>query len=393
MITLQQAVSSNPAGGSVNTASAARAGASGDGHDGAAADGLDFAALMAAMVPDSPQGVAAAATGSNADTSEGKSGSAGGDAGAMQAQAADAAPGREGPPAGAGTGLAAQIEGAMALEGAIATAAARADATPPAGASIQSSGGAKPAGWQGMGITSSRTAADAPGARGPGKQSPAAEPPGKPATTAADAPWPSAMTPLFDGSARGAVSAHEVAALSSPATGDAQAAHHAQFQASQPQSRASEHAFASAAHGARLDAPLGSARWREDLAGQISVMVRDATTQAEIRVTPPELGPIQARISVDNGVATVWLSAPAPETRDALEAALATLRERLAESGIGLGETSVSEDRGTRFENRAPLPDGEAERGDDRAGRGDDRAGRDAQGRGVRIEGLVDLYA
>lgn len=391
MITLQPSIAPPAAPSGISTANAARS------ED--TADGLDFAALMAGMLADSSQGAAAGVNDANKDTSEEKRGTASGDAAAVDAQAADAAPGREGQPAGAGIGLAAQIEGAMALECAIARpapAVARADAAPRDSESIQGSGGAKPASWQGLGITSSRTAADAPGARDPGKELRAAELPGKPA----DASRPPTMASPIDGSAPGAVAASEAPALSSPATGDAQAARHPEFQALQLQSRASEHALPSAAHAARLDAPLGSARWREDLVGHISVMVRDATTQAEIRVAPPELGPIQARISVDNGLATVSLSAPAPETRDALEAALATLRERLAESGIALGETSVSDDHGARFENRAPLPDGRAarsgdraERSDDRAGHGEERAEHDASSRLLRIEGLIDLYA
>ncbi len=386
MITPQPAIAPNPAGNGRNTADAARARASGDESNDAAANGLDFAALMAGFIADSPPKAAASA-----------------DAGALEAQAAAAAlVGREDQPASAGIGPAEPIAGAIALEYAFAPpapAASRTDAAPQADAPIQGSSGAKSAGWRDPSITSSRTAADTPGARAPGEESRAAKLPGKPAAFAAEAPRPPASASPFDGSAPLAAPAAALPALSPPAAGEAQAARHLELQGLhlQLQPRASEHALASAAHAARLDAPLGSARWREDLAGHISVMLRDATTQAEIRVAPPELGPIQARVSVDNGVATVSLSAPAPATRDALEAALTTLRERLAESGIALGETSVSEDHPRRFEERAPLPDGRAARSGDPAERGDDPAGRgaerDAPGRIARLEGLVDLYA
>lgn len=388
MITLQPAVSPNPAGNGVNTANAAHAGASSDERGGAAADGPDFAALMAGMLADSSPGAAAGVNDANKDTSEGKKGAAGGDAGAVEAQAADAALGRDAQPAGAGIGLAAQIEGAIALEYAIASpapAAVRAHAVP------EGRSGATPAAGRNLNIAPDGAAAQAPDAHGPGEELHAAELPGKPGAAAPAAPRHPAMA--FDGSAPGAVPVSEIPALSSPATGDAQAARHMEFQALQLQSRASEQATPAAAHAARLDAPLGSSRWREDLAAHISVMVRDTITRAEIRVAPPELGPIHARISLDGGVATVSFSAPAPETRDALEAALATLRERLAESGIALGETSVSDDRGARFEDRAPPPDRQAARSGERAEGSDDPAERDAPGRMARIEGLVDLYA
>jgi flagellar hook-length control protein FliK len=168
-----------------------------------------------------------------------------------------------------------------------------------------------------------------------------------------------------------------------------------EFQLPREVARATDAPPASAPNSVRMDAPLGSPRWRDDLAGHVMLMVRHADSEAEIRVTPPELGPIHARVSIDNGIASVSFTAPAQETRDALDASLAGLRDRLAESGLTLGEASVSGERASHFEQHAARDPG--------AGMSDAGAGiaatpaeavlPPAAVRRVRLDGLVDLYA
>jgi flagellar hook-length control protein FliK len=141
---------------------------------------------------------------------------------------------------------------------------------------------------------------------------------------------------------------------------------------------------------ASVDAPIGSARWGEQLATQVVVLVRDGTQAADIHVTPPELGPVRARITIDDGVATVMLSAPAHATREALEAALPALRDVLAESGIQLGGSAVSEERFAQQREARPDPlDRDAALTRASATDLPDGAPRE---RRVRV-GLLDLYA
>ena len=66
--------------------------------------------------------------------------------------------------------------------------------------------------------------------------------------------------------------------------------------------------------------------------------------QAEIRLTPADLGPLRVRIAVEDGAANVTFQAQHAVTRDAIEAAMPRLREMLAESGLSLGQTSVRDD-------------------------------------------------
>lgn len=346
--------------------------ARGDASGAETASGPDFAALMAGMLSVSSNPAAAAAT--DANTADAN---------------ADTEHGDQERPAIAGNGAAAAIESAIGIA---LPAPAPLNAAAPAvfPAPMRGQGCADPVDLPPLNSAPARTDAEAPRTRSAITEFHA---PPRHATPAAAAEEPKAMALPPDGSAHGSMHASDLPPVAPQASDTAQPARQPELHAPQPASRAAE--MPVAANAPRIDAPLGSARWREDLAGHITMLVRNATSEAEIRVTPPELGPLQARISVDNGIAYVTLSAPAPETRDALEAALGTLRERLAESGLALGEASVSGDRAPRFDDRAQrdAPGGErSTRGADAAHSSDARLPAEAVRR-LRLHGLVDLYA
>jgi flagellar hook-length control protein FliK len=396
MITLQASISPTPAANAAH----------GDTSGAETATGPDFAALMAGMLAVSSNPGAAAVTDANAADAN-----------------ADTEHGAQEQAASAGNGAAAAIESALAIERASALSAAapvnaaaaalfpaQAPAStaatggfpPPAAANaaaaadfpapIRGQSSVAPVDLPHSDTSPARTNAETPRAGSPitefhAPPRPAASAAAS-AAAAAAAEEPKAMALPPDGSAHGSVHPSDLPPLAPQASDSAQPARQPEFQALQPASRAAEMPVAPAAHSPRIDAPLGSARWREDLAAHITVIVRNAASEAEIRVTPPELGPIHARISVDNGIASVTLSAPVPETRDALEASLATLRERLAESGLALGEASVSDGRASR-----DAPGSErSPRAADAVNLSDPRLPAEAVRR-LRLDGLVDLYA
>ena len=362
MITLQTLISAIPAAvaarGDVNDAEPA--------GGAETAPGPDFASLMAGMLPVCSNPGAPPPTGGDGTDGKAQRGE--------QEQATDTA------------------NGAAAIENAIAIAlpfVAPANGAAPAAAAapIRGQGPANPIELPRSSGAPARTDAGAPRARHPITefQSPqrAADPAG--------APEPRAAAPQTDNSASGFMRAFD---LPPQAPDAAPAAPQPELTALQSAPHAAEKMPpAPAAHAPLIDAPLGSARWREDLAGHISVLVRHAASEAEIRVTPPELGPIHAHISVDNGIASVTLSAPAPETRDALEAALATLRERLAESGLALGDANVSGGRAQQFENRAGRFEDHAQHDAPGTGSAPEAQLPDQTARRLRLDGLVDLYA
>ncbi len=92
-----------------------------------------------------------------------------------------------------------------------------------------------------------------------------------------------------------------------------------------------------------LNAQLGSPEWQQSLGQQISLLSRQGSSSAELRLHPEDLGQLQIHLKIDdNNVAQIQLVSPHSHVRAAIEAALPTLRTSLAETGIELGQSSVS---------------------------------------------------
>jgi len=92
--------------------------------------------------------------------------------------------------------------------------------------------------------------------------------------------------------------------------------------------------------------PLHHPQWPQAL-GQHVLHLSHANAQgpqvAQLRLDPPELGPLRIAIELHQNVAhAAFVSAHAP-VRLAVENALPQLQEQLAQAGISLGQTSVSD--------------------------------------------------
>ena len=74
------------------------------------------------------------------------------------------------------------------------------------------------------------------------------------------------------------------------------------------------------------------------------MMAGNQLQQAEIRLTPAELGPVRVQIAVEDGAANLTFQAQHAVTRDAIEAAMPRLREMLADNGLSLGQANVGGD-------------------------------------------------
>ena len=95
-----------------------------------------------------------------------------------------------------------------------------------------------------------------------------------------------------------------------------------------------------------IDTPGFDPAWSEALGKQVSMLVSRNVHNAELRLSPAELGPVQVQISVDDNVAKVTFSAGQAVTREALEQALPRLRDMFADQGMALADASVSDQRG-----------------------------------------------
>ena len=91
-----------------------------------------------------------------------------------------------------------------------------------------------------------------------------------------------------------------------------------------------------------VEVEVQSARWGEAIGAHMTKLVRDGQRSAQLVVNPPQLGPVEVSVNVDNEHATVSFSAPASATREALESALPRLREMLAEGGFSSADVDVS---------------------------------------------------
>lgn len=106
-----------------------------------------------------------------------------------------------------------------------------------------------------------------------------------------------------------------------------------------------------------IAAPLGNSGWADDFSQKITWMSTQKNQVAELQLNPPDLGPLNVVLKISDNQATALFTSPHSAVRDAVENALPKLRETLADNGITLGNTTVSDqsprDRDTgRFMNQ-----------------------------------------
>lgn len=95
-----------------------------------------------------------------------------------------------------------------------------------------------------------------------------------------------------------------------------------------------------------ISTPLGHPKWGNDFSQQVAGLTQNIKTgpqTIEMRLDPPDLGPIRISISLNDGVAQAMFVSPHANVRNAVENALPQLQQQLAQSGISLGQTSVSD--------------------------------------------------
>jgi len=96
---------------------------------------------------------------------------------------------------------------------------------------------------------------------------------------------------------------------------------------------------------------VSSPDWGSALAGRISLLVNQGINSARIQLTPPELGPIEVRVNLNNEQASVQFISHSASVREALEQAMPRLREMLESSGFSLAEGHVGEESHQRSQS------------------------------------------
>jgi flagellar hook-length control protein FliK len=83
--------------------------------------------------------------------------------------------------------------------------------------------------------------------------------------------------------------------------------------------------------------------WGQVMSSRVAWMAKEGIQEAELRMNPARLGPVEVKLHVQNDQASVTFLAQQSATRDALEQALPRLRESFAENGMQLTDAQVGE--------------------------------------------------
>lgn len=116
---------------------------------------------------------------------------------------------------------------------------------------------------------------------------------------------------------------------------------------------------------AAVNTPVTQAAWGGEFSQKVTWLVTQHAQSAELHLNPPQLGPLDIVLNVSGDQATALFTSPHAAVRDAVEQALPRLREMLADSGITLGNATVSDQ--SRKEQQAWLA-GQQQNGSGKAG-------------------------
>ncbi|MFN2308640.1 MAG: flagellar hook-length control protein FliK [Gammaproteobacteria bacterium] len=92
-----------------------------------------------------------------------------------------------------------------------------------------------------------------------------------------------------------------------------------------------------------LDTPFRQPGWDQALSERVMWVANQKFQMAEIKMNPPQLGPIEVRVQVQQDQTQISFTAHNAAVRDALEAALPRLREMFNASGQNLVDVNVSQ--------------------------------------------------
>lgn len=143
------------------------------------------------------------------------------------------------------------------------------------------------------------------------------------------------------------------------------------------------------AHVAALEAHVGARGWDQGLGERLLWMAGQKQQVAQLHLNPPDLGPLQITLTLEDDQASAQFVCAHATVREAIETAMPRLREMLADNGITLGNASVGSD--AFYEQAQPQHEARAFAPEPAA------ADSGAAPRGERVlpsaRGLVDTFA
>ena len=92
-----------------------------------------------------------------------------------------------------------------------------------------------------------------------------------------------------------------------------------------------------------IDVPVSHAEWGDKLVGKLTWLTARNMSVAEIHLTPPDMGPMEVRVQVQQEQAHITVHSANPAVRDQLELHSHRLRDMLSEQGLSLDQFDVSD--------------------------------------------------
>jgi flagellar hook-length control protein FliK len=99
----------------------------------------------------------------------------------------------------------------------------------------------------------------------------------------------------------------------------------------------------SAATQATVATPLHQPQWADDFSQKVTWIASQRSQSAELHLNPAQLGPLEVSLKLNGDQATLQFTSAHAAVREAIEQSIPRLRDMLADSGISLGNTTVSD--------------------------------------------------
>ncbi|WP_018275843.1 flagellar hook-length control protein FliK [Teredinibacter turnerae] len=138
----------------------------------------------------------------------------------------------------------------------------------------------------------------------------------------------------------------------------AQASGNTQTAMSAAKAEMTPYALAQGADKIPVTIRFGQTAWAGQVAERTAMMVAQNLSTAELQLDPPELGPLQVKVTVHNDQATVTFVSANAQVREALDQSANRLRDMLGQQGVALGDVNVS-DQSSQQSGREQSQDGE----------------------------------
>ncbi|OEY67072.1 flagellar hook-length control protein FliK [Marinobacter sp. X15-166B] len=148
------------------------------------------------------------------------------------------------------------------------------------------------------------------------------------------------------------------------------------------------------AYTTSVELPVGHQQWGEQVVGKLTWLAANKLTAAEIHLTPPDMGPMEVRVQVQQDQAHISMHSANQAVRDQLEQNSHRLRDMLSEQGMELSGFDVT-DSSANQSGEEPDAQGQSSGSVVAAATGQDDEDLAATATSIDLgwTGAIDLYA